>query len=189
MARGSLSNPRATLWVPSPLAGEGQDGGSGRSRHPCVLRPRQACARATTICSSSSTVAASTASWPRSRAPSCGSARSSGAGATRRGRRRRTTTCSWACCRTPARRTCTRRSTTSRTSPSYNQRLGADGIEFKHLLPSLYLPTVPHAHARLPHARAGLAAGAQPGHPAQPRLRLLHAHADPQRHGGDARAR
>ena len=36
----------------------------------------------------------------------------------------------------------------------YSERLGVEGIEFKRLLPSIFLPTYLQAHARLPHPRA-----------------------------------
>ena len=54
------------------------------------------------------------------------------------------------CCRTRARRTCTRPSTTRHDFLRYSERLGIDGIEFKRLLPALYLPTYLQV-ARLPH--------------------------------------
>ena len=115
-----------------------------------------------------------------------GSGRSSGAGATRPGRRPRTTTCSWGCCRTPARRTSTRPSTTSSdfratTSGSAPRAWSSSGSCRRSSCRRSC------AHARLPHPRAGVDAGAQPGDGAQPRLRRLRADADPQRHGRDAR--
>ena len=53
----------------------------------------------------------------------------------------------------------------------YSERLGVEGMEFKRLLPSIFLPTYLRNDARLPHARDGLDAGAQPAHGHQPRLR------------------
>ena len=116
-----------------------------------------------------------------------GLGRPSGGGATPRGPPRRTTTCSWACCRTRARRTSTPRSTTSGLPALHRAAWACPDIEFKQLLPVDLPADLPEARARLPHPRARLDAGAQPVHADQPRLRLLRADADAQRHGGDRR--
>ena len=69
----------------------------------------------------------------------------------------------------------------------YSERLGVEGIEFRKLLPSIFLPTYLKHQLGYSHARDGLDAGAQRAHGDQPRLRQLRADAEAQRHGGDAR--
>ena len=54
----------------------------------------------------------------------------------------------------------------------YGERLSVGEMEFKRLLPSIFLPTFLRNVAGLPHPRDGLDAGAQPAHRHQPRLRL-----------------
>ena len=64
----------------------------------------------------------------------------------------------------------------------YGERLGVRGMEFRRLLPSIFLPTFLQAPARLPHPRARLDAGAQPSTPSINRdfdtYELMPAHND-----------
>ena len=85
------------------------------------------------------------------------------------------------------RRRSTPPSTTSRTSCATASGSASQGMEFKRLLPSIFLPTyLKHTLGYRTHARVSMPV-LNPHTVDQPRLRQLRADAEAQRHGGDAR--
>ena len=68
----------------------------------------------------------------------------------------------------------------------FNQRLGASGIEFKSLVPGLYLPDFLRDTLGYRNPRHGVTAGLNSFTPLNPRVRHLPAHGEAQRHEGHA---